>query len=187
MRIEQTLIERSAGVCELCGSAENLAVYTVAGGDGSADGSIYACATCRAQIDNPADLDTNHWRCLGDAMWSGVPAVQVVAYRLYHAMGAQDQIDMMYMEEDLKAWADSGLASADDTPSAPLHRDSNGTVLTEGDSVTLIKDLDVKGAGFTAKRGTIVKPIHLTDDPKYIEGKINGQVIVIVAAFTKKA
>ncbi|MDD4885088.1 PhnA domain-containing protein, partial [Sulfuricurvum sp.] len=53
--------------------------------------------------------------------------------------------------------------------------------------VTLIKDLEVKGAGFTAKRGTIVKNIRLTDDPKYIEGKINGSTIVLVAAFMKKA
>ena len=65
--------------------------------------------------------------------------------------------------------------------------DSNGAVLQEGDSVTLIKDLDVKGAGFTAKRGTLVKGIRLTNNPLHIEGKVNGVQIVLVAAYLKKA
>ena len=58
--------------------------------------------------------------------------------------------------------------------------------MAEGDSVTLIKDLDVKGGGFTAKRGTLVKNISLTNNPKHIEGKVNGIQIVLVAAFLKK-
>ncbi|MNH11503.1 hypothetical protein D3C79_710190 [compost metagenome] len=65
--------------------------------------------------------------------------------------------------------------------------DSNGAVLQEGDSVTLIKDLDVKGGGFTAKRGTLVKGIRLTNNPLHIEGKVNGVQIVLVAAYLKKA
>jgi len=50
----------------------------------------------------------------------------------------------------------------------------------------LIKDLDVKGAGFTAKRGTVVKNITLTDNPLHIEGRVNGVRIVLVADFLKK-
>ena len=98
---------------------------------------------------------------------------------------AQDMLDMMYMEEETKAWAEAGSAS-DDDDSVPTV-DSNGAVLQEGDSVTLIKDLEVKGGGFTAKRGTLVKGIRLTNNPLHIEGKVNGMQIVLVAAYLKKA
>lgn len=189
MSIEQTLIARSGNQCELCGATEGLDIYEVAPSDGTADQSILICETCKSQIDNPQNLDSDHWRCLGDSMWSQVPAVQVMAYRLLSALGEQDQLDMMYLEDDVKKWAEAGMlhTAANEDGGAIIHRDSNGTVLAEGDTVTLIKDLEVKGAGFTAKRGTIVKNIHLTDDPKYIEGKINGTQIVLVAAFMKKA
>ncbi|MDD2830288.1 MAG: PhnA domain-containing protein [Sulfuricurvum sp.] len=177
---------RDTTQCELCGSTENLELLNI--GDGSSDQSLTLCETCRTQIANPDNLDANHWRVLNDTMWSEIPAVQVMSYRLLHALGSQDLLDMMYLEEDVKTWADKGLLkSNDDGDSAVVHRDSNGTILAEGDTVTLIKDLDVKGAGFTAKRGTIVKNIHLTDDAKFIEGKINGTQIVLVAEYMKKS
>lgn len=189
MSIEQTLKERSGGICELCGASENLGVFEVSPSDGSADQAVYLCATCRTQIENPADLDRDHWRCLGDSMWSQTPAVQVMAYRLLSALGDQDQLDMLYLEDDVKSWAQAQMLKTGSTEetSGEVTRDSNGTALNEGDTVTLIKDLEVKGAGFTAKRGTVVKNIRLTDDPKYIEGKINGSTIVLVAAYMKKA
>lgn len=59
-------------------------------------------------------------------------------------------------------------------------RDSNGTLLSEGDNVTLIKDLKVKGTSETLKRGTMIKGIHLTDDPSEVEcrhAKIKGLVL----------
>ena len=187
MSTQQTLINRSNNQCELCGSTDHLDVLNI--GDGSAEQSLYACGTCRTQIENPETLDTNHWRCLNDAMWSQTPAVQVMSYRLLQALGNQELLDMMYLEDDLKTWADSEKlnASSSNEAGAVVHRDSNGTILVAGDTVTLIKDLDVKGAGFTAKRGTIVKNIHLTDDAKFIEGKINGTQIVLVAAYMKKS
>jgi len=64
-------------------------------------------------------------------------------------------------------------------------RDSNGTILNEGDSVTIIKDLVVKGAGFTAKQGTTVKNIHI-ESPEAIEGRVNGTRIVLLSKFLKK-
>ena len=67
-------------------------------------------------------------------------------------------------------------------------RDSNGTILKDGDSVTLIKDLKVKGTSVTLKRGTLVKNIRLTDDPDEIEcnaEKVKG--LVLKTAFLKKA
>lgn len=79
----------------------------------------------------------------------------------------------------------SAAPLGEDTPEITV--DSNGTVLNVGDSVTLIKDLVVKGGGFTAKRGTLVKNIALTSNPKHVEGRVNGTVIVLVAAFLKKA
>ena len=189
MSVEQTLIERSGNICELCGATEGLSVVEVTPSDASGEQSIYICETCKSQIANPQNLDADHWHCLNDSMWSQVPAVQVMAFRLLSALGEQDQLDMMYLEDDVKTWAQAGMLStaANDDGGAVIHRDSNGTILAEGDTVTLIKDLEVKGAGFTAKRGTIVKNIHLTDDAKFIEGKINGTQIVLVAAFMKKS
>jgi protein PhnA len=79
------------------------------------------------------------------------------------------------------------LSDGDESDERVKTVDSNGTELLEGDSVTLIKDLDVKGANFTAKRGTMVKNIHLTDNPEHIEGKVNKQSIVLKTCFLKKA
>jgi len=59
--------------------------------------------------------------------------------------------------------------------------------LTSGDSVTLIKDLDVKGTSFVAKRGTLVKGIRLTDNPEHVEGRVNKVSIVLKTQFLKKA
>ena len=69
-----------------------------------------------------------------------------------------------------------------------IHRDSNGGFLASGDTVTLIKDLPVKGGGFTAKRGTSVRGISLVEDnERHIEGRVNGQKIIILTEFTKKS
>ncbi|GAA4271791.1 hypothetical protein GCM10022258_10850 [Aquimarina gracilis] len=68
------------------------------------------------------------------------------------------------------------------------HIDSNGALLQAGDNVVLIKDLNVKGANFTAKRGTAVRNISLAhDNPEHIEGRVNGQHIVILTKFVKKS
>lgn len=178
---------RNNTICELCGSTENLELFNI--GDGSDEQSLTLCETCRTQIANPQTLDADHWRCLNDSMWSETPAVAVMSYRLLKALGESDLVDMMYLEDDVKKWADSGLLNSTEKSNETnvIHRDNNGTILNEGDTVTLIKDLDVKGAGFTAKRGTIVKNIHLTNDSKFIEGKINGTQIVLVAEYMKKS
>lgn len=190
MSLEQTLMERAGNKCELCGSTNDLSAFEVAPSDGSAEQAVLLCGNCKSQIENPDSMDANHFRCLNDSMWSPAPAVQVLSYRLLHQLKGEgwpvDLLDMMYLEDDIKTWADAGLADEDDEDVQPT-KDSNGTVLQEGDDVTLIKDLDVKGANFTAKRGTLVKNIHLTDNPLHIEGKVNGTQIVLVAAFLKKA
>jgi protein PhnA len=123
-------------------------------------------------------------------MWSQVPAVQVVAWRKLNLLRLegwpQDLLDMLYMEDEVLAWAKSALGHSDE--SSNTHKDSNGTFLATGDTVTLIKDLTVKGAGFTAKRGTAVRNISLVENnPKQLEGRVNGTQIVILTEFVKRA
>jgi len=67
-------------------------------------------------------------------------------------------------------------------------RDSNGTILADGDNVTLIKDLKVKGTSVTLKRGALVKAIRLTSDPDEIECRVEKvKGLVLRAEFLKKA
>ncbi len=189
MSVLQTLMQRAGNQCELSQATDNLVVYPVPpeADDSDADKCILVSQTCYDQLTGASDIDPNHWRCLSESMWSSVPAVQVVAYRQLQALSsepwAQDNLDMLYLEDDVKAWAEAGLTSEDEQ-SPTL--DANGTALQAGDNVTLIKDLPVKGAGFTAKRGTAVRGISLTDNPEHIEGRINGQRVVLVAKFLKK-
>ncbi len=189
MSIEQTLLQRSDSKCELCGSTDELSSYEVAPVEtADADHCILACNTCQQQINDPQQMDANHWRCLNDSMWTPVPAVQVMAWRLLKQLDsenwAQDLLDMLYLEEDVQTWAEATQTDDDEASSSV---DSNGATLNAGDSVTLIKDLDVKGAGFTAKRGTTVKNISLTSNPEHIEGRVNGTRIVLLTCFLKKA
>ncbi|VAW47075.1 Protein PhnA [hydrothermal vent metagenome] len=185
---EQTLLARSGNQCELCGATEHLSVMDILPSNGSAEQAVFVCQTCKNQIEDPTTMDANHWRCLNDSMWNPEPAVQVLSFRLLTALRSegwtQDLLDRMYLDDDTRAWAEAGLHDEEEV--APT-KDSNGALLQEGDNVTLIKDLVVKGANFTAKRGMLVKNIHLTDNPLHIEGKVNGTQIVLVAAFLKKA
>lgn len=192
MSIEKELLARAESKCELCESTENLAVFEVPpSSDGSADQSILACSTCKDQIENPDNVDPNHWRALNNTMWNTNPPVQVMIWRMLHRLKShgwsQDLLDMMYIEEDVLEWAAS-TGEGEDPDDKVIHKDSNGVTLNSGDSVVLIKDLDVKGATFTAKRGTAVRGISLVhDNPEHIEGKVNGQQIVILTKFVKKS
>lgn len=66
-------------------------------------------------------------------------------------------------------------------------KDSNGTLLNDGDSVTLIKDLKLKGSSTVLKRGTVAKNIKLTEDTAEIDCRINGSSIVLRTEFVKKS
>jgi len=189
--IDKNLLERSQNQCELCASTENLGKLLVSPREGSdVSDFVQVCPTCRSQINRTEELDTNHWRCLNDSIWSPVSAVKVIAYRMLHRLKdtnwAPDLLDMIYMEADELIWAKADLPA--DGDSANVHKDSNGQELQTGDSVVLIKDLKVKGANFTAKRGTAVRRITLDrNNTNHIEGKINGQHIVILTEFVKKS
>ncbi len=190
MSIEKELMDRRGSVCELCSSTESLSIYEVPNSPVTdATSCIYVCETCKKQIEDKEQPDTNHWRCLNDSMWSQTPAVQVMAWRMLDRLKAegwpQDLLDMLYLEEDVLAWAKAGIQESDED--AVVHKDSNGAILQAGDTVVLIKDLNVKGGGFTAKRGTAVRNIGLVhDNAEQIEGRVNGQMIVLLTQYVKK-
>lgn len=191
MSLDRELNKRSGGQCELCAATENLNVYTVLPTKkGGIDESVFACATCVDQIENPDNVDLNHWRCLNDSMWSEQTAVQVIAWRMLSRMRAagwpQELLDMMYLDEDTLAWAQA-TGEGEDDENRIIHRDSNGVILEHGDSVVLIKDLKVKGSSMVAKQGTAVRNIRLDhENAEYIEGKVDGQQIVIITQYVKK-
>ena len=195
MSTDDDLQTRSGGSCELCGASNDLRTLEVPPqSDASAAQSLLLCAVCHGQIENPTTIEADHWRCLNDSMWTPVPAVQVMAWRMLKRLSgeawAADLLDMLYLEDDVLAWAQAGAqAGSDETESQTVkHLDANGALLSAGDTVTLIKDLVVKGANFTAKRGTAVRSISLVaDNEKHIEGRVSGQQIVILTEFVKKS
>lgn len=192
MNIQKEFQKRSNNQCELCTSTENLQPYEVPPtSKGALDDTIYICSTCKEQIEDPEKMDANHWRCLNDSMWSEVTAVQVMAWRMLSRLKEEgwpaDLLEMLYLDEETLEWAAATGEGVDDED-VVKHVDSNGAVLEAGDTVVLIKDLNVKGASFTAKRGTAVRRIRLVEDnPEHIEGKINGQQIVILTQYVKKS
>ena len=183
------LKERSGSKCELCGSNKNLSVYEVQPADGGGyDKSILVCYACLEQIEDAEKMNPNHWRCLNDSMWSETPAVQVMAWRMLTRLTGEgwsdDLLEMLYLDEENLAWA-KATGEGDDSPK---HVDSNGNILQQGDNVVLIKSLDVKGSSLTAKKGTVVKKISLvSDNHEHIEGRVEGQLIVILTKFVKKS
>ncbi|MDZ4262777.1 MAG: PhnA domain-containing protein [Pseudomonadota bacterium] len=190
MNTEQALLQRCNASCELCTSTANLVVYELPPvTDAGVENSIMICEVCNTQISAPETMDVNHWRCLSGSMWSQVPAVQVVVWRLLKQLSteswAQDLLDSLYLDEETQKWAEASSAQSDEVR-APTF-DSNGAELKDGDTVTIIKDLDVKGANFTAKRGTAVRNISLTSNPEHIEGRVNGVRIVLLTCFLKKS
>jgi protein PhnA len=92
----------------------------------------------------------------------------------------------MYLDEETLAWAQA-TGEGEEDENKIIHRDSNGVILELGDSVVLIKDLKVKGSSMVAKQGTAVRNIRLDlENAAYIEGKVDGQTIVIITQYVKK-
>ncbi|WP_149276602.1 PhnA domain-containing protein [Pareuzebyella sediminis] len=191
MSLEEDLRNRSGDVCELCGATEQLRVYEVPPVSiGGVDGSLLGCTTCLDQIENPETIDPHHWRCLNDSMWSEHDAVKVVVWRMLWRLKGEgwpkELLDMMYLEDDLLNWAKATGEGLDESEKI-IHRDANGVKLENGDNVVLIKDLKVKGSSIVAKQGTAVRKITVDrDNAEYIEGKVEGQQIVIITKYVKK-
>lgn len=166
--------------CALCSADTPLVEHPVPGGPDGASAQI--CETCASQIADTTNPD--HWRCLSTAMWSEDKAAQVLAVRLLAGLDehdwARDLTAQLWLDDDTRAWVDN-------QPEQTEHRDSNGVLLAQGDTVVLIKDLPVKGANFTAKRGTAVHRISLVpDNAGQIQGRVEGQQIIILTEFVKK-
>ena len=93
----------------------------------------------------------------------------------------------MYLDEDMTVWANKMGDGDEEDENKIVHKDVNGNILNDGDSVVLIKDLVVKGANFTAKRGAPVHRISLVwDNADQIEGRVDGRHIVILTQYVKK-
>ena len=163
--------------CPLC-TTPNTPLTEVPVPGGPADASATICAAC-ADPQTPPD----HFRARASTMWSEDRAIQVLATRTLKRLDtdwARDLSDQLYLDDETRIWADNVAQQSD-------HKDSNGQLLAAGDTVVLIKDLNVKGAGFTAKRGTAVHKISLVaDNAAHIEGRVEGQRIVILTEFVKK-
>ncbi|MFI3302491.1 MAG: zinc ribbon domain-containing protein YjdM [Rikenellaceae bacterium] len=94
-----------------------------------------------------------------------------------------------YFDGSLNICADCGhewSAEAEVESATKTPKDSNGAELVDGDSVTVIKDLKVKGSSMVIKRGTKVKSIKLTDNPEEVDCRIEGSGIVLKTCFLKK-
>lgn len=189
--MEKLLKERSNGQCELCCAETELKVYEVQPQEKSTqENTIYVCAQCIAQIEKKEPLQSEHWKKLSETMWSEVPGIQVTAWRMLNRLKnetwAAEQLDMLYLDDENLAWA-KAAGDEDDDGSVDLHKDSNGAILQNGDNIVLTKSLDVKGSTLNAKMGTVVKNIRIVpDNTEQIEGKIEGQVIVILTKYVRK-
>lgn len=166
--------------CALCSDAASTEAFAVTGGPEGAE--VQICSVCAGQIAETTNPD--HWRCLGSSMWSEDVATQVLSARLLGRLTdqdwARDLLEQLWLDDETRAWVENELKET-------VHRDSNGVVLSTGDTVVLIKDLPVKGGGFTAKRGTAVPRISLVpDNAEHIEGRVEGQRIVILTKYVKK-
>ena len=187
-----TLLEtRSNQTCELCSSIdEHLQAYAVPPRKDDSDNNVVVlCNNCFTQISANNFSDTNHWRCLSGSIWSEVPAVQVLSYKILGKIATEDWAleakESVFLADDLIAWANA----EDELESAKvIHKDGYGVVLETGDTVILTQNLNVKGANFIAPKGTTVKKIRLVpDNAEQIEGKIEGDTIVILTKYVRKS
>ena len=191
MIFDRELQKRSNGKCELCTSDEATTGYAVPASPGNKlEHYINLCAICAAQIANIETADNNHWRCLNESIWSEEPAVKVVSWRMLHKLKhfdwVQDLLDIAYLDDETLKWA---KASGDDAnpDDETKHLDCFGAVLKKGDNVVITKTLNIKGATFNAKVGTVVHNIHLVaNNVEQIEGRVNGSMIVILTKYVKK-
>ena len=191
MKLEALLLQRSENKCELCKSTEEVNFYEVLPQKSTNEQNcIMICATCLAQIEKKAELDSNHWQCLTETMWSEASGIQVVAWRMLNRLKneswASDNLDMLFLDEETLVWA-KATGDHDNDSAVDLHKDCNGVILQTGDTVVLTKSLDVKGSTLNAKMGTVVKNIRIVEEnTEQIEGKIEGQVIVILTKYVRK-
>jgi protein PhnA len=114
-RFAKDLVRRSRSHCELCGrNGIKLDVYELPPLEEEpyVDGCIFICDGCRKQILEPKKMVPAHWRCLNNTLYSEVPAVQVMAFRILRRLTKMNQhwagelLEHAYLDPDLEAWAD---------------------------------------------------------------------------------
>lgn len=191
MAISTTLQERSNNSCEICGGAEGeLFAYAVPPRKADSDENVVVlCSKCNDSITGGDLSDTDHWRALEGSIWSAEPAVQALSYKILTKLApteswAAETLESVSPEEAILEWAGAEDAASSEQV---IHKDAYGAVLEAGDSILLTQNLNVKGTNFTAPKGTLVKKIRLVpDNAEQIEGKINGDTIVILTKYVKK-
>ena len=191
MTLTDQLLSRSEHKCELCKSNSEITLYEVPHAKYTdEDGCLMACKKCLSQLEKKEALDSAHWKFLTELMWSEIPGIQVVSWRMLNRLRneswAVDNLDMLYLDEEKLEWAKK-TGDHENDASVDLHKDCNGQVLQNGDTIVLTKSLDVKGSTLNAKMGTVVKTIKLVDgNTDQIEGKVEGQLIVILTKYVRK-
>lgn len=109
----KTLTRRSGARCELCSrSGVPLRVYEVGPveAEPELERCLFLCPTCLEQLERPQKLDTQHWRCACESVWSEVPAAQVMAARILEKVGAKElwareALEAVELDEEVAAWA----------------------------------------------------------------------------------
>ena len=123
MAILSELQARADGKCELCGAGGAGEVYPVPPGDSeTVEKSVLLCGKCVSEIGQDGALDVHHWRALNESMWSEVPAVQVMAWRMLQRLDgetwARELADMLYLDDEVLAWARAGMPAGDEAKEA---------------------------------------------------------------------
>ena len=115
-RFAKDLVRRSRSHCELCDrSGVKLDVYELPPLDEEpyVDGCIFICDGCRKQIADPKKMIPSHWRCLNNSLYSEVPAVQVMSFRVLKRLArhkerwAEELLEFAYLDSDLEEWANA--------------------------------------------------------------------------------
>jgi len=190
MSINTVLQNRSSNACELCSEPDkNLYAYAVPPKDDSIDNLVVLCSNCYNKITRSDFNDTNYWRFLTGSIWNETPSVQALSYKILNKLTseewASETVESVSLEEIVINWAN---AEDELEASKVIHKDAFGVVLATGDSVVLTQNLNVKGANFIAPKGTIVRKIKLVENnAEQVEGKIEGDTIVILTKYLKKS
>ena len=116
-RVAKVIVKRCKSKCELChasGSLHLMEVPPISKGDVDAQNCIMVCNTCNQQINHDHDdkLNAHHWMCLHESIWSELPVVQVMSWRMLrrlskHHAWAGEVLDQAYLAEDVLTWAQS--------------------------------------------------------------------------------
>ncbi|MGF7025454.1 MULTISPECIES: PhnA domain-containing protein [Sphingobacterium] len=191
MKLEEQLQARAGGKCELTGEDATLIAYTLPPEiTSNLDNTLLISETLVNQLNKTEQLNPDDWKFLPNAMWAENPSVQIVCWRMLNRLKnegwASEALDILYLDDETLLEAKK-TGDHENDGYVSFHEDSIGQRLLEGDTVVLTKTLDVKGSSLKATLGTVVKNIRLVaDNIEQIEGKIEGQTIVILTKYLRK-